>query len=172
MEARKSDAAQKAERTPSTDERRIAVRRAVVQDEPILTALANRLGEFVLPQWRTADEIAIADGREMMDAVRTQDADSEVFIAERDGEPVGCLHVLVDTDFFGLRHAHISVVATMAAAQGTGVGQALIAYAEEWGRQRKLTLLTLNVFDGNSRARKVYERAGFTPEILKYAKPL
>ena len=152
--------------------RRIEMRRATHADERILIALANRLAEFVLPDWRTGDEIATADGRAMLAAVHAGDAENDVYIAERDGEVVGCLHVLTDTDFFGMRHAHISVVATTAAAEGTGVGQALLAYAEDWARQRKLGLLTLNVFESNSRARRVYERAGFTPEILKYAKSL
>ena len=153
-------------------ESRIEMRRATHADERILMALANRLAEFVLPEWRTADEIATADGRAMVAAVQAGDAENEVFIAERNGETVGCLHVLIDTDFFGLRHAHLSVLATTANAEGTGVGRALIAFAEEWARQRKLRLLTLNVFAGNTRARRVYERAGFTPEILKYAKSL
>jgi GNAT superfamily N-acetyltransferase len=168
MMANKSTAARRA----PTSERPIGIRPATAADEPILTTLANRLADFVLPEWRTADEIAIADGRAMLAAVHTPDAHSEVFIAERDGEAVGCLHILAETDFFGRLHAHISVIATTAAAQGTGVGQALLAYAEDWARHRRLALLTLNVFAGNDRARRVYERAGFSPEILKYAKAL
>jgi RimJ/RimL family protein N-acetyltransferase len=35
-----------------------------------------------------------------------------------------------------------------------------------------MSLLTLNVFDGNTRARRFYESAGFAPETLKYAKEL
>ena len=34
------------------------------------------------------------------------------------------------------------------------------------------SLLTLNVFAANERARRFYERAGLAPEMLKYAKPL
>ena len=108
----------------------------------------------------------------MLAAVETGAPDEEVFIAERDGSPAGCLHVLVTTDFFGSRHAHISVVATTAAAEGSGTGRALLEHAEEWARGRGVSLLTLNVFAGNARARRVYERAGFVPELLRYAKPL
>lgn len=150
----------------------LVIRVASRADDAALTALANRLAEFELPPWRTADEIAIADGRAMIAAVEAGQADEQVFIAERDGEPAGCLHILADTDFFGRRHAHISVVATTAAAEGSGVGRALLAHAEAWARERGLPLLTLNVFAGNARARRVYERASFAPEILKYAKPL
>ena len=150
----------------------IHVRRASRSDEGTLSALAQRLSEFELPAWRTGEEIAVADGRAMIDSVRAEDPESEVFIAERDGDVAGCLHVLADMDFFGQRHAHISVLATTAGMEGTGVGRALLAHAEEWARRRGLKLLTLNVFAGNARARRVYEHAGFVPEILKYAKPL
>jgi ribosomal protein S18 acetylase RimI-like enzyme len=91
-------------------------------------------------------------------------------MAERTAVPVGCLHMQMPTDFFGRRHAHISVIATTEAAEGSGVGRALMAHAEAWTRRRKLPLLTLNVFDANARARRFYERAGFTPEVIKYVK--
>jgi GNAT superfamily N-acetyltransferase len=80
--------------------------------------------------------------------------------------------VVVVTDFFGRRHAHISVLAVTEPAEGTGVGRALIAYAEGWTRDRGLPLLTLNVFAGNARARRLYEHTGFIPETLRYAKPV
>lgn len=150
----------------------IAIRPATSTDEATLTALAWRLTDFQLPPWRTADEIATADARAMLAAVRAARPDDAVFIAARGGEPVGCLHVLLATDFFGRQHAHISVVATTASAQGSGVGRALLAYAEDWARAHGMDLLTLNVFDANSRARRVYERAGFAPEALKYIKRL
>jgi GNAT superfamily N-acetyltransferase len=64
------------------------------------------------------------------------------------------------------------VIATAESAEGTGVGTALLKYAEEWSRARGMTFLTLNVFDANARARRFYERAGFAPETLKYAKEI
>ena len=148
----------------------IRIRPATMDDVAVLATLAGRLAEFDLPTWRTAQEIAEADGRAMITAVHAGEAGNQVFIAERGGAAVGCLHVLADTDFFGRRHAHISVVATTEAAEGSGVGRALLRHAEEWARGHGLDLMTLNVFAGNARARRVYERAGFVPEILHYAK--
>jgi ribosomal protein S18 acetylase RimI-like enzyme len=150
----------------------LVIRLATLADEPVLTAFARRLASFQLPPWRTGDDIAGADGRQMMESVRTGQADDQVYMAERAGEPVGCLHVLATTDFFGLRHGHISVLATSEAAEGTGVGRALLAFAEDWTRDRKLPMLTLNVFATNARARRFYERAGMTPELLQYSKPM
>ena len=45
-----------------------------------------------------------------------------------------------------------------------------MAFADDWARGRGLPLITLNVFAGNARARRLYERAGFDVELLKYVK--
>lgn len=148
----------------------LIVRPAASADAAALASLAERLGAIPLPAWRAPGDIAEADAREMLAAVADGRGDNEVLIAERDSEVVGCLHILETTDFFGLRHAHVSVLATTAAAEGTGVARMLMWYAEEWTRARGLPLLTLNVFEGNARARSFYERSGFEAEMLKYAK--
>jgi ribosomal protein S18 acetylase RimI-like enzyme len=150
----------------------VTIRRATEDDRQTLSALAQRLAAFPLPPWRQADEIAAADAGAMMDAVRSDRPDDEVFLALREKETVGCLHILASTDFFGTRHAHVSVLATSQAAEGSGVGRALMAHAEAWARRRHLSLLTLNVFAANERARRFYEGLGFTPETLKYVKPV
>jgi len=148
----------------------LVIRPATTADEATLSQLAMRLATFDLPPWRTPGEIARADAGEMIQSVRAGQPDNEVFVAERDGLAVGCLHILSTTDFFARRHAHISVIATSEAAEGTGVGRALMAHAEDWTRQRQLSLLTLHVFAANTRARRFYEQAGMSPEFLKYAK--
>jgi GNAT superfamily N-acetyltransferase len=80
--------------------------------------------------------------------------------------------MLTAMDFFGRRHAHVSVVAVSEAVEGTGVGRALLAHADQWARDRALPLLTLNVFAANERARRFYEQSGFEAEIVKYARPV
>lgn len=151
----------------------LSIRPATAADEATLVDLARRLTAFDgLPRWRQPGEISSADARAMIAAVATASEANEVFIAERDGVVVGCLHMLTMTDFFGRHHAHISVIATTEAAEGTGVGKALLAEAEAWARRRGTSLLTLNVFDSNTRARRFYERAGFAPETLRYAKEI
>jgi len=150
----------------------VSFRRAALDDEAVLTVLAERLTAFPLPAWRRPEDISTADAREMMAAVRENDSDNAVWIAERGGRVAGCLHVLALTDFFGLRHAHISVIATTAEAEGTGIGAALLDFAEAWARERQLPLMTLNVFATNARALRFYERGGWVPEMLKYVKPL
>jgi ribosomal protein S18 acetylase RimI-like enzyme len=146
------------------------IRPATREDAPLLAGLAERLASFPLPSWRTPDAIASADAGAMMEAIEEGKDDNQVVIAERDGVPVGCLHILVIKDFFGVSHGHVSVLSTTVEAEGTGVGRALMAFAEQWTRARGLALMTLNVFAGNERARRFYDRVGFEVEMLKYAK--
>jgi ribosomal protein S18 acetylase RimI-like enzyme len=150
----------------------LTLRRATATDEPALAVLATRLTAFDLPVWRAPHEISDADARAMLAAAGNGDPDDEVLIAERDGDVVGCLHVLAVTDFFGLRHGHVSVIATTESAEGSGVARRLIEHAERWTAERGLPLLTLNMFAGNGRARRFYEIAGFEVEMVKYAKPV
>ena len=148
----------------------LKIRPATREDRPLLTGLAARLASFPLPPWRAPDSIADADAAAMMEAIEDRSEDNEVVIAERDGVPAGCLHILVMKDFFGVRHGHISVLSTTVDAEGTGVARALMAFAEQWTTARGLSLMTLNVFAGNERARRFYDRAGFEVEMMKYAK--
>ncbi|WP_314174370.1 GNAT family N-acetyltransferase [Streptomyces winkii] len=71
---------------------------------------------------------------------------------------------------------------------GTGLGRALTAACLEWAAQRGFTRAVLWVIEGNTRARRFYERAGFAPDgtqetydldgrgthvpIVRYARPL
>ena len=146
------------------------IRRATSDDEAALLTMAERMADFAVPRWRAAREIIEADGHDVVRAATAGVPDHDVFIAEIDGAAAGCLYVHPAQDFFGRRHAHISVIATTAAAEGTGIGRALMAHAETWARERGLSLLTLNVFAANTRARRFYERAGFEVEMIKYAK--
>lgn len=150
----------------------LTIRAATRADEPALMTLSERMANFAVPPWRSAEEITDADGRSMVNAIGLAHPDSEVFIAERDGTVAGCLHLLVSRDFFGRRHAHISVIAVSEEAEGTGAGRTLMAFAERWARERGLHVITLNVFAANARARRLYEKAGFAVELVKYAKPL
>jgi GNAT superfamily N-acetyltransferase len=157
---------------PSTPHAAVVIRPAMLADEGALSSLADRLGECPLPAWRTPAEIASADLRAMLSAIRAGDADNAVFVAVRGGAAAGCLHIHTATDFFGRRHAHLSVISVARDAEGTGLADVLMAAAEAWTRDRGLPLLTLNVIDGNARARRFYARHGYEPEIVKFVKPL
>ena len=64
------------------------------------------------------------------------------------------------------------MIAVTESAEGSGAAGAMLAAAEGWARGRGYAKLTLNVFEGNSRARAFYERSGFRVETLRYMKML
>ena len=56
--------------------------------------------------------------------------------------------------------------------KGRALARRSCAAAEAWALARGHATLTLNVFDGNRRARALYERSGFRPDTIKYRKTL
>ena len=66
---------------------------------------------------------------------------------------IGFLVVRPDTDAFsGQAGAYIERLATTEAAEGTGAGRLLMAWAEDWARSQGFTTVALDVFANNERA--------------------
>jgi ribosomal protein S18 acetylase RimI-like enzyme len=68
--------------------------------------------------------------------------------------------------------AHLEVLVVAEGAEGNGIGQALVTEAETIARERGALSMTLHVFATNTRARQVYERLGYTGELIRYIKYL
>lgn len=118
------------------------VRRGVVGDATRVTEIfwAARSGMAYLPALHTYDETAWWVGEVMIPA-------SELWIAERHGVPLGFATIGGDW----LDHLYVEP-----AAQGHGIGEALLAQAK-----RRRDSLDLHVFEQNTRAHAFYERHGF-----------
>ncbi len=97
-----------------------------------------------------------------------------MLIAELDGTPAGCAYLVTLVDYFNERpHAHLSVLAVAKAAEGKGVGSALLDQPVAMGaQQRGSDRLTLSALVTNARARALYERKGFGGEYIRYVLPL
>ena len=152
----------------------LLIRPATPEDRAFLSQMAERLAHFdAPPAWRTAEQIASGDRRDMLSALDSPPAGSALMVAELGGIRVGCLHVLTKIDFFTERpHGHISVIAVSQTAEGRGVGRALMAWADDWARSLGHDHLTLNLFPANTRARALYEREGFALDMLSMRKDL
>ena len=152
----------------------ILVRAARPEDREWILPLSARLHDFGPPPWRPRLQmdaaVALAIGR----ALDTPGSDAAVFVAEDgDRRPMGFVHVHTAHDFFTAEvHGHVSDIVVAAGAEGRGVGRALMAAGEGWSRARGHRLLTLNVFGGNERARKLYRRLGFAADTTKLVKVL
>lgn len=147
--------------------------------------LADRLVSFDVPPWREKPELVAGDRRALEQWFDTQNADDSraearrakadeaMFVAELDGRPAGCAYLVTLVDYFNQRaHAHLSVLAVTAGAEGRGVGTALIDRAIAWARERHSDRLTLSALVTNARARALYERKEFGGEYIRYVLPL
>ena len=138
-----------------------------------------------MPAWRPKPELVEGDRRALAEWFELQSDDSRavaqsaeadeqaMYIAELDGRPAGCAYLVTLVDYFNLNpHAHLSVLAVAADAEGQGVGTALLDKSIAWARERGSDRLTLSALVTNSRARSLYERKGFAGEYIRYVLPL
>ncbi|HXS72615.1 MAG TPA: GNAT family N-acetyltransferase [Rhodanobacteraceae bacterium] len=152
------------------------VRPAHAGDDAFVLSLVERFVSFELPKWRKRSDCASGIRRDIKRALDEPPPGEALFIAEDEsGERVGFLRLQKTRDFFsGRSNCHISDLAVAHGHDGQGVGRALLNHAQAWAKKKKqrCSLITLAVFPGNARARALYERAGFGPDLLRMAKPL
>jgi len=152
-----------------------SIRPAAADDEAFLIASTRRLADFPLPAWRTADDIAQADRGILRAALCGTLEGAVILVAElaRGGERAGYVFATTQHDYFTREpHAHVEVLVVEPAAEGRGVARALMAAIEQWARDRGIGVITLNVFDRNTRARDLYDRLGYARETIHYRKAL
>jgi ribosomal protein S18 acetylase RimI-like enzyme len=150
------------------------IRDAVPTDRDALVALLPRLAAFDLPPDRQPEDLWRGD-RELLERHLRGDAPECFCLVAVDaaGTPIGV--ALVRTQPEPLSHdpsAHLEVLALAPSAEGQGIGRALVDAAEARARLRGAQHMTLHVFATNTRARALYERAGYVGEILRYRKVL
>ena len=150
------------------------IRSANADDRAFVIETVRRLPEFGVPPGRTPEEIVSGEVRMLSAYFDAPPEGSTLLIAEGSGrERLGFAYLETETDFFTRRqHGHLRILAVTRAAEGRGVGGALLSASESWAKARGYATLTLNVFASNRRARDVYERRGYSPESLRYTKLL
>ncbi|GAB4451204.1 MAG: hypothetical protein Kow0031_33800 [Anaerolineae bacterium] len=151
-----------------------SIRPATAADLAAMLAMFPRLADFDLPPRRKPEDLWRGD--------------SELLTRWAGGQAPQCLvQVAVDPHdtILGvaltqlreelLSHdpsAHLEVLVVDSRAEGIGIGAALVAAAEAAARERGALSVTLHVFATNGRARRVYERLGYTGELIRYIKHL
>ena len=152
------------------------IRKAMPEDALFIAQHAHRMLDFKLPDWRAneKDIMVKADINHLTKALQASDENDAMFIAEDESnKPLGFVRVNIQTDYFtGEEHAHVNDIVVTKDAEGKGAGKLLLAKADEWAKEKNARWITLNVFDENFRARKVYEKAGYKIEWIKYLKVL
>lgn len=154
----------------------LTIRPATRDDAAAILALLPRLAAFDIPPRRDPTHLWHDDAALLRAWVDGTAPQCEVIVAERRDAGADLLGVVIAS----LRpellshapSAHIEALAVAENAQGRGVGTALIAAAEAAVRTRGAETMTLHVFARNTRARALYERAGYEGELLRYIKYL
>lgn len=155
-------------------ENELLVRAVEPADDEYIISLGPRWAEFDLPSGRKRHIVIEGIRRDLRKHLDGNLPGSFMFLAETDqGEAAGFLHLQLVTDYFsGKQNCHISDLAVSQGWDGKGVGRALLEYAERFAREHRCERVTLAVFPGNERGRKLYESAGFELDTLRMAKSL
>ncbi len=148
------------------------IRPADASDDEFILSLVGRFVDFELPAWRRRIDCANGIRRDLRRALDQSPLSDTLFIAEDEsGERLGFLRLQKTRDFFSGRvNCHVSDIAVAGGREGRGIGRALLDHAQAWAKKQRCALITLAVFPGNSRARELYERAGFREDLLRLAK--
>jgi len=151
----------------------IIVRDGTAADRDFVVDTARRFAAFGPPPWRSPMEVIAGEVRCLDDFFDGGLPGPALLVAEQSGKPIGFAFLEPALDYFsGEKHGHVGMIAVTEAAEGRGAGAALMRAAEDWARSCGYPKLTLNVFEGNQRARQVYERFGYQIETLRYVKVL
>jgi len=152
----------------------VRIRLAHADDDEFILALAERFVAFELPPWRKKSETLAGIRADIARHLRDLPAGSHLFVAEdEDGKHCGFLHLQTQKDFFtGALTCHISDIVVAPPVERHGVGRTMLDYAEQWAKQHRCRFVTLAVFPGNERARKVYEQHGYGIDLLRLVKPV
>jgi GNAT superfamily N-acetyltransferase len=88
-------------------------------------------------------------------------------LAWLDGEAVGLIDCFASFSTFAAKPLlNVHDIVVHESVRGQGIGQALLAWAEERARQLGCCKLTLEVLSNNTRAMASYTQAGFAPYVL------
>jgi GNAT superfamily N-acetyltransferase len=150
----------------------IRVRSYRPDDRAFVLGLAARL-TIGMPPWRDPQRCIAAVQGWITGSIDQHGQATMVFVAEDDhGERLGFATVTHETHFTGERQASIGELATSEAAEGTGVGRALIEACEQWAREQGNRVLTLATGAANTRALGFYHHLGYRDEDIKLIKLL
>lgn len=153
----------------------VTIRRVRTSDTSFILNLLPSLADPELPHWRDPEVMLDIDKRILKAEIEEGNTDNAIFIAEdtKTQEQLGFVFLEVGTDYYYPEpHGHVADIIVAPTARGRGIGKLLMKKAEEWTKESGYSLLTLNVFNDNDKARKLYSSLGFRPDMTKYGKVL
>lgn len=149
-----------------------SLRQATKEDVEAIKVILPRLADFPVPEGRNSADLWQGD-RAILDGWEKGENNCLVIVATDDSGVIGVAMTTLKEEM--LSHepsAHLEVLALSKAGEGRGIGAALLKEAQRLATDNGAKSMSLHVFANNTRARSLYEREGFTGELLRYYKPL
>lgn len=141
-------------------------------DREAVLSLAPRLTVGRAP-WLNGAAFLAAARRWVEGSMQGIGPERAVFVSESAaGQVVGFVSVSRIVHFTSESHAYIGELAVAAAAEGRGIGGALVAAAEGWARDGGYRVIALDTGAANARARGFYAHRGYAEESVKLAQVL
>jgi GNAT superfamily N-acetyltransferase len=116
-------------------------------------------------------DITLKDGEihyyDLLELIRSPE--SEVVVAEIDGELVGSGYAQIRKGDIFLKHTHFAYLGFMYVTpsfRGKGINQLLLEALITWAKAKGISEIRLDVYDENIVAKNAYLKAGFKPIIL------
>lgn len=146
---------------------RISIREARPADRPALVRLMGALHEFESAFEENRAGAEASDSHLAWVEKAVAELGGVILVAEVDGAVAGFLAYTFEEDPGSFvrpeyrRHALVWDISVAAEARGQGLGQALLRAAEGAAKQAGIGEMRLYVLEANTRARRIYEEAGY-----------
>jgi GNAT superfamily N-acetyltransferase len=144
------------ESTERDEDMQFSVRRAVIGDEPVLRVVRLQALTDSPTAFGSTYERELA---RTMEDWRRWLAPGVTFLLEAGGEARGIVAGVRDTQDSSV--VHLMAMWVHPDHRGTGAADALVSSVNAWAAEVGATQVRLKVVEGNERARRCYERAGF-----------
>lgn len=145
----------------------IAIREARAADRPALVRLMGALHEFESAFEENRSGAEAADSHLAWVEKSVAELGGVILVAEAEGSVAGFVAYTFEEDPGTFvrpefrRHALIWDISVAEEARGQGTGQALLQAAEDGAKAAGIHEMRLYVLEANTRARRIYEAAGY-----------
>jgi ribosomal protein S18 acetylase RimI-like enzyme len=144
----------------------LSIREAVLEDAADAAAIVEVLNSYAADPVGGGSPLGSRVRARLVPALRAQ-ANALVLLAFADRKAAGLAICFFGLSTFQARPLlNIHDLAVVPERRGQGIGRALLGAVEARARSRGCCKLTLEVQEGNARARALYERFGFTDFVL------
>ncbi|MFA7254160.1 MAG: GNAT family N-acetyltransferase [Patescibacteria group bacterium] len=133
------------------EETQIKIRPAVTTDAQEIVLLATQMEN---------NTIAIPKIGKVL-AGFLESGNEAVFVAEKDGNLLGCVSLYINWEILSGKQARIDIIVVDSNARGLGIGKLLMIRAEEWAEEQGSRTIKLSSNINRIESHQFYEKIGY-----------